>query len=99
MAGPVSDPSGSSPQYFPAADVVFRTEGKPGDKVSGGGPPRHIAAYLAEQGQGVFLYAWNLSHIDSEEFVGFGTKIELWMGMSVFLSPFASGSILFPAWG
>src|ERR1700747_3235882 len=96
MAGPGSDPAVSSPQYFPGAEFVVRTECKPGDKVSRGGPLRHIAAYLAEQGQGVFLYAWNLSDIDSEEFVGFGTKIELWMGMSVFLSPFASGSILFP---
>ena len=61
-----------------------------------GGPPRHVAVYLTEQGQGVFLYAWNLSHIHSEEFIGFGTEIELWMGMSVFLSPFAPGSISFP---
>jgi hypothetical protein len=37
------------------------------------GPPRHVAADLTEQGQRVFLYAWNLTDIYSEEFIGFGT--------------------------
>jgi hypothetical protein len=34
-----------------------------------------------------------LSDIDSEEFIGFGTQIELGMGMAVLLSLFAPGSI------
>jgi len=59
------------------------------------GPPRHVAADLTEPGQRVFLSAWNLSDIYSEEFIGFDTQIELGMGMAVFLSPFAPGSISF----
>src|ERR1019366_2213865 len=96
MASSVLDPSGSSPQQLPAADVAVRTACKPGNKVSCGGPPRHVAADLTEQGQRVFLYAWNLTDIYSEEFIGFGTQIELWVGMPVLPSPFASGSISFP---
>src|SRR5208283_667432 len=99
MASPVLDPSGSTLQQFAAADVVVRTECKPGDKVSCGGPPRHVAADLTEQGQRVFLYAWNLTDVDSEEFIGFGTQIELWVGMPVLPSPCASGSISFPVCG
>src|SRR6202041_703259 len=96
MASPVFDLSCSSPQQFPAADVVVRTECKPGNKVSCTGPPRHVAADLTEQGECVLLYAWNLRDIHSEEFVSFGTQIEFWMGMPVLSSPFASGSISFP---
>src|ERR1700730_14555230 len=96
MPSPVFDLSCSSPQQFPAADVVVRTECKPGNKVPCAGPPRHVAADLTEQGQRIFLKAWNLSDIDSEEFIGFGTQIEFWMGKPVLVSPFASGSFSFP---
>src|ERR1700685_4060323 len=99
MASPVFDLAASPPQYFPAADVVVRTECKPGDKVSCGGPSRHVAADLTEQCQGVLFQPGNLSHIHSEEFVGFGAQIEFWMGMPVLLSPFASGSIPFSVGG
>jgi hypothetical protein len=96
MTSPVLDPSSSTPQQLPAADIVVRTECEPGNKVCCVGPPRHVAADLTEQWQRAFLYAWNLRDIYSEEFIGFGTQIELWVGMPVLPSPFASGSISFP---
>ena len=48
------------------------------------GPSRHVAADLTKQRQRDFLPAWNLRHIHSEEFVGFGTQIEFWMGRPFF---------------
>src|ERR1017187_8862267 len=69
MASSVLDPSGSSPQQLPAADVVVRTECKPGNKVCCAGPPRHVAADLTEQGQRVFHYTWHLISPYSEEVI------------------------------
>jgi hypothetical protein len=55
MTGAVFHRSYSSPQQFSAADVIVGAEGKPGNKVPGGGPLGHVSAYLTEQLQGVFF--------------------------------------------
>lgn len=49
MASLAFDLSCSSPQQFPAADVVVRTERQPGNKAPCAGPSRHVAADLTKQ--------------------------------------------------
>src|SRR5260370_33814822 len=60
MAGAIFHRSHSSPQQFPSADVVVRTERKPRNKVWCSGPLRHVSAYLTDKRQGICIDAWHL---------------------------------------
>ena len=99
VARTIFDDAHSAPEQFATANVVVRTQCKPGNKVRCGRPPRHVSAYLAERRQGVLFQAGDLSNVNAEQFVGFRTQIESGIRMAHFLSSFFPGPISFPVGG